>query len=526
MKMSNEEKIKGIIHDVLGVDIIEITYTAHLKYDLGASDSQLSEIVNKIEETFSIIIGFESFDMTVEDLLVVVFSEIQETDRKPGNKPRPVHYAFAHQIIPALAFNSGNNFFLELRYKKGFDYMKSTSLYSDIIDNTLPKKEGMDFLYDLWKALSNEYGYQYVDIKGLDYEIVEKSNRLMILFRFPEPETFGEAYYSLFVWCADVPVDQAAKYYTLELTKENNTIIGEWMKDGTHSSHGSYNFVLTPTQFIDAIIKDLLPHEDTSIIDEKNDQTESSQFLVDGQLQKEHIYLKIIVEIAHKLNQPASEIKKETNVQGLVKQDYIDIINAVYQIYNVDPSKYRLFIKQDVDELVKIQGEQNLDCSKLVIKICQHFERRIAGDYDNPKALYQDYRFRIDLISQSPEFSLLYNFISRTYPSFITDNAQQETIEDKDLLYKEVLALSDKHLSHNYPVDPRGLFICLVAVAMSLSRHQHDIEKATKYIESAIVLNTKWGPYIKPVTLEKILIVPAKEETKDTIVKTVLNWFK
>jgi len=179
-----------------------------------------------------------------------------------------------------------------------------------------------------------------------------------------------------------------------------------------------------------------------------------------------------------------------------------------------------------VDELVKIQGEQNLDCSKLVIKICQHFERRIAGDYDNPKALYKDYRFRIDLISQSPEFRILYNFISRTYPSFITDNAQQKTIEDKDMLYEEVIALSDKHLSHNYPVDPRGLFICLVAVAMSLSRHQHDIEKAAKYLEPAIALNTKWGPFVKPATLEKILIVPAREEAKDTIMKTVLDWFK
>ena len=524
--MSKEEKIKGIIHNVLGVDIIEITYTAHLKYDLGASDSQLLEIVNRIEDTFSIILGFESYDMTVEDLLVVVFSEMRETDRKSDNKLRPVHYAFAHQIIPALVFNSGNDLFFKLRYKNGYDYMKSSSLYLGNVDNTISKKEGMEFLYDLWEGLSNEYGCQNVEIKGLGYEIVEESNRLMILFRFPEPENFGEAYYALFVWCTNVPVNQAARYYTLELTKGNNTIIGEWMKDGTHCNHGSYNFVFTPIQFIDTVIKNQLPHEDTSVIDENNDQTESPQFLVEGQLQKEHIYLKIILEIAHKLNQPASKINKETNVQGLVKQNYIDIINAVYQIYKVDSSKYRLFIKQDVDELVRIQGEQNLDCSKLVIKICQHFERRIAGDYDNPKALYQDYRFRIDLISQSPEFKILYDLINRTYPSFITDNAQQKTIEDKDVLYKEVLALSDKHLSHNYPVNPRGLFICLVAVAMVSSRYQHDTEKAAKYLNPALALNTKWGPYVKPATLEKILIVPAKEETKDTIVNLVLNWFK
>lgn len=526
--MSKEEKILEVIHDVLGVDIIEITYTAHLKDDLGASESQLSEIVNRIEDTFSVILGFESFDMTVEDLLIVVFSEIQESERKPDNKPRPIHYAFVHQIIPALAFNSGNNLFWELRFKEGFDYMRNLSEYpeSDAGRTSAKESEGMDFLYGLWNNLSQDYGVQDVDYKGLDYEIVERSNRLMILFRFPEPEAFGEAYYSLFVWRTNVPIEEAAKYFTLELIKENNVVIGEWKKDGIHLSHKNFSRILTPTQFMDVILKDLLPLEDKSILDEKYEQSENPQFLVEGQLEKEHIYLKIIAAIAGKLNLPAVEIRQDTSVQNLERPDYVEIINTVYLQYGIDPAKYRLYIKQDVDQLVKIQKEQTMNCSTLVIKICQHFERRIAGDYDAPKTLYLDYRSKIDLISQSPEFGLLYDFISKTYPSFITDNAAQKMIENKDLLYEEILTIPDKHLSHNYPVDPRGLFICLVAVAMALSRHQHADEKAARYLNSAMTLNRKWGPYIKPAILEKLLPPIPKKESKNSLLKKALSWFK
>ncbi|MDD4922032.1 MAG: acyl carrier protein, partial [Bacteroidales bacterium] len=426
--MSKEEKIKIIIQEVLGVDIIEITNDAHLKYDLGASDSQFLEIINRIETAFSTVLGFESFDMTVEDLLIVVFSEMSETGPKSRNKPRPVHYSFVYQVLPALAFMEGINLFWDLRMKKGHDFMQSSPVVPKPDQTDRPEKQGLDYLYDLWNKVSREYGKDEINPKFLDYEIIEKTNRLMILFHFPEPEAVGEAYYSLFVWNINVPVNEAASYFTLEMSKDNKTMIGQWMEAGTHTTLRSYPFVFTPRQFLDVVLKDLLPHEDRSVIDEKNEKSSNPQFLINGELEKEHIYLKIISAIAHKLNLTESQIDQTVSMRGLVKKDYIDIISEVYQMYDIDPKKHYLFIKQDVDRLVKCISEQNINTHLIVIRICQHFENRIAGDYDHPKALYLDYRAKVDLISQSPDFRILYNFISTTYPSFITDNANQKLI--------------------------------------------------------------------------------------------------
>lgn len=512
--MSKEEKIINIIQEVLGVDAIEITYGAHLIYDLGASESQLAEIVNRIEDTFSIILGFESFEMTVEDLLIVVFSEISEESHRMSAKPRPLHHSFVYKVLPALAFNEGLNLFWDLRYKKGYDYMESSPIATEFDTRNRPIKQGLDYLHDLWHFLSKDLGNNGIEPKGLDYEILEKSNRLMIIFHFPHPEAIEEAFYSLFIWNMKAPLNDAAYYFILEKGLDNKSVIGQINEKGVHSILKTYDLIFTPKQFIDVVLKDHLPREDRSIIDEEKDQTVNPQFLVDGLVEKEHIYLKIIAAVAHKLNLPASDINRNTSVKDLVKQDYIDIINEVYQMYSIDPKKHYLFIKQDVDRLVKRQIEQKIDCRLLVFKICQHFESRIAGDYDNPKALYLDYRSIIDLISQSSEYKVLYNFISTTYPSFITDNAEQKKIEDRDLLFEDVLKIPDKFLSHNYPVDPRALFICLVSVAIAYSRYSHSVEKAARYHATAIILNTKWGPFINPVTLEKMIHEPFRKKTK------------
>jgi acyl carrier protein len=512
--MSKEEKIKHIIQEVLGVNIIEVTNSAHLIYDLGASDTQLAEIVNKIEESFSIVLGFESFDMTVEDLLIVVFSEIEEDSQRLSSKPRPLHYSFAHQVLPALAFNEGLHLFSELRYKKGQDYLQGYSGLVDQETENRPVKQGIEYLLSLWSNLSSDLKKNEIDPKGLDYEMVEKSNNLILLFHFPQPEAAGEAFYSLFAWKKDVSPKEAARYFTLELTKDNKSTIGQWTEDGQHINHGSYSLLFTPRQFLDEVLKKLLPRENTSTIDVNNDQSDNAQFLVDGLFEKEHIYLKIIDAIAHKLSMPASLINRNTSVQELVKQDFIDIITEVYQKYGIDSSKHMFFIKQDVDRLMKIKADQGLNCRVMVIRICQHFENRIAGDYDNPKDLYLDYRAKIDLISQSPDYALLYNFISQTYPSFITDNADQKKIESRSLLFQEMLSIPEMHLAHNYPIDPRGLFICLVAVAIAHAEYTFSEEKVSKYLDAATALNTKWGPFIKPVLLEKIANRVAERKVK------------
>ena len=512
--MRNEEKIKNIIKEVLGVDIIEITNGAHLVHDLGANESQLAEIVNTIENTFSIVLGFESFDMTVEDLLVVVFSEIEEDSKLLLDKPRPLHYSFAHQVLPALVFNQGINLFSDLRFKKGHDYLKDalSDVYSE--SDEMPEKQGLEYLMNLWNKTSLELRDNDVDPKGLDYEIMEKSKHMILLFHFPKPEAVGEAFYSLFLWRKDVPAVEASKYFTLELGIEHKTIIGQWTQDGEHISHGKYSLVFTPRQFVDEIMKNLLPRENTSTIDVNNDSSTNVQFLVDGLFEKEHIYLKILDAIGKKLKISGTDINQDTPIQTLVKQDYIDIISEVYQKYDIDSKSHLFFIKQDVDRLMKIKGERGLNCFMMVQKICQHFENRIAGDYDNPKELYLDYRAKIDLISQSPDFSILYNFITQTYPSFITDNADQKKIDNKSMLFKDILSIPDKYLAHNYPIDPRGIFICLVAVAIAHAEYTHSEENLTKYLDVALKLNTKWGPFIKPALLDKILIRAAERRIK------------
>ena len=512
--MSKTEIIKQIIQEVLDVDLIEITNSAHLIHDLGASEVQFAEIINRIENRFSIVLGFESFDMTIEDLLIVVFSEIQEGSKKMLAKPRPLHDSFVHQLLPGLVFNEGLNLFRDLRYKKDFDYMQGSSVVLDFEPDNLPLKKGLDYLYDLWDGLSIKLKNKEVFPKSLDYEILEKSNKLMLLFCFPEPNAVGEAFYSLFIWNINEPDNEAAKYFTLELSNDNKVLIGQWNKDGKHSIHGSYRLVFTPRQFLDEVLKKLMPREDKSVIDENKDLSVNPQFLVEGLFEKEHIYLKIITALAHKLDLPDSQINQFTPVKSIVKQDIIDVISEVYQMYGIDPKKHLFFIKQDADRYIKDKSEQNLTCSLLVIRICKHFEHRIAGDYDNPKELYLDYRAKIDLISQSSDFAILYNFISHTYPSFITDNAEQQTINNKPLLYKEILTIPDKHLAHNYPIDPRGLFICLTSVAIAHANFTLQEEKMAKYLEAAVSLNTKWGPYIKPGLLDKIACKPKEKKVK------------
>jgi hypothetical protein len=528
--MSKEEIIKNIIQAVLDVNAIEITNSAHLIHDLGASEVQLSEIANRIEQSFSIILGFESFDMTVEDLMIVVFSELSEASRNLANEPRSTHLSFAYQVLPALAFLEGINLFWDLRYKRGHDYMQGVSLESNAGKQNQPSKQGLEYLSDLWKGMSKNLGKEELEPLGLDYEVLEKTNRLIALFRFPEPEAIGEAYYSLFVWDLSQPVDAAARYFTLELAKENETQIGEWSNEAQHTVYEHYTFIFTPRQFLDVVLKSIMPHEDRNILDEKRTMSSQFQFKMEGEPRDEHIYIKIIQAVAHKLNVESRIIDRNTYVQNLGKQDMIDVISEVYRMYDIDPAMHYLFIKQDVDDLIKSRAGSKMDCRSMIYMICKHFEKRIAGDYDNPKSLYLDYRKKIDILSQSPDFRMLYTFISKTYPSFITDNADQKILDDRDLLYKEVLSIPEKQLSHNYPVNPRGLFICLTAVAMAYAKYSHSPEKVAGYYESALALNTKWGPFMSPEALDKAIHKPLRKVSQDgyfkKITHTIYEWLK
>lgn len=512
--MSKEEIIKNIIQEVLNVDLIQITNSAHLIHDLGASEFQLYEIVRTIEDRFSIVLGFESFDMTVEDLLIVAFSEMQIEKENMRLKPRPLHYAFVYQLLPGLAFNEGVNIFGDLRFKKGYDYMHDSSAIVRMDTQARSVTNGLDYLYDMWNSLSKDLKDYEIYPKGLDYEIVEKSGQLILVFRFPQPKAIGEAFYSLFILSLDESETNASRYFTFELSRDNQKNIGEWTEKGEHLVYETYQLELTPRQFLEEVFKHHMPRQNKSFLDEKTDSSVNPQFLVEGLFEKEHIYLKIISALANKLNMPVDLINKNTPVQDITKQDCIDIICDVYKMYGIDIQKHLFFIRQDVDAFMKDLLVQSMNCRSLVVKICRHFEHRIAGDYDNPKELYLDYRKKIDLISQSTEFQILYNFISQTYPSFITDNADPIKIGNKTLLYREILKIRDIHLAHNYPIDPRGLFICLTAMAITHANFTNDEEKMMKYLDAANLLNTKWGPFVKPVLMEKIANNPKNRKFK------------
>jgi len=512
--MSKEEIIKNIIQEVLDVDLIQITNSAHLIHDLGATEFQLYEIVRTIEDRFSIVLGFESFDMTVEDLLIVAFSELQIEKENLRSKPRPLHYTYVHQLLPGLAFNEGVNLFGDLRFKKGHDYMQDSSAIVRMDTQKRSVTNGLDYLYDMWNSLSKDLKDYEIYPKGLDYEIVEKSGYLILVFRFPQPKAIGEAFYSLFVLNLDQFENIASRYFTFELSRDNQKTIGEWTVKGDHLEYESYQLELTPRQFLEEVLKKRMPRQNKSLLDEKAETSVNPQFLVQGLFEKEHIYLKIIIAIANKLKMPIELINQNTPVQEMKKQDIIDIICEVYKMYGIDVQKHLFFIRQDVDAYWKDLIAQSLNCRSMLIKICQHFENRIAGDYDNPKEMYLDYRKKMDLISQSPEFLILYNFISQTYPSFITDNADPVKIGNKTLLYKEILKIRDIHLAYNYPIDPRGLFICLTAMAITHANYTNDEEKMSKYLEAAISLNTKWGPFVKPLLMDKIANKPEIKKFK------------
>jgi len=512
--MSKEEIIKNIIQEVLDVNLIQITNSAHLIYDLGASETQLYEIVRNIEDRFSIVLGFESFDMTVEDLLIVVFSEMQIDKEILNLKPRPLHYTYVHQLLPGLAFNEGVNLFGDLRFKKGIDYMQDSSAIVQMDVQNRSVTNGLEYLYDMWNSLSKDLKDYEIYPKGIDYEIIEKSGRLILLFRFPQPKAIGEAFYSLFILNLVQPEINTSRYFTFELSRDNQKTIAEWTEKGEHLEYETYQLELTPRQFLEEVLKNRMPRQNKGLLDEKSDTSVNPQFLVDGLFEKEHIYLKIISAIAHKLNVPVELINKNTPVSEIKKQDIVDIICEVYTMYGIDVQKHLFFIRQDVDAYMKDLLVHSLNCHSMVIKICQHFENRIAGDYNNPKELYLDYRKKIDLLSQSPEFQILYNFISQTYPSFITDNADPVKIGDKSLLYKEILKIRDTHLAHNYPIDPRGLFICLIAMAITHANFTNDEEKMNKYLEAANSLNTKWGPFVKPILIDRIAKKPELKKVK------------
>jgi len=512
--MSKEEIIKNIIQEVLDVDLIQITNSAHLIHDLGASEAQLYEIVRNIEDRFSIVLGFESFDMSVEELLIVAFSELQIVKESMKLKPRPLHYTYAHQLLPELAFNEGIHIFGDLRFKKGHDYMQDSSVLFRMDTQKGSVTNGLDYLYDMWNSLSKDLKDYEIYPKGLDYEIVEKSGQLILVFRFPQPKAIGEAFYSLFILSLDQPENKASRYFTFELSRDNQKTIGEWTEKGEHLEYETYQLELTPRQFLEEVLKNRMPRQNKSLLDEKAETSVNPQFLVEGLFEKEHIYLKIIIAIANKLNVPVELINKNTPVKDIKKQDIIDIICEVYKMYGIDVQKHLFFIRQDVDTYMKDLLVQSLNCRSMVIKICQHFENRIAGDYDNPKDLYLDYRKKIDLILQSTEFQILYNFISQTYPSYITDNADPLKIGNKTLLYKEILKIRDTHLAQNYPIDPRGLFICLTALAITHANYTNDEEKMNKYLEAAISLNTKWGPFVNLIMMDKIANRPESKKFK------------
>ncbi len=507
--MNFEETIKSIIQEVLDVDTEEITYNSYLIDDLGADELDIGEIIGDIENKFSIKLDLEDFNLTVHDLIESVkVSEPAETTRKLLDKPRKLHYVFVHKYLKDLIFKEGVNLFADLRIKRGYDFMPGNKMIAGQDLDGNPILDGYDYLIQLWNRLSEKLECKYIDPSQLDYEIAgDSSGNLILLFVFPEPLAAGEAFYSLFIWkhvqttgaydYHDV-VKQRAVYYTLELSFDNKVVIGQWI-DNTHINHGSYDSVLTPKQFLDEVLLKFKNNNETKTDTGKDRTVKDEDFSINskqvkyGKISKDHIYSNIILSFANKLNVPVSEINKNISIHNLQRDDFIEIICGVYEMYKIDFQKYIPYIERCVDGFF----EDKDDFGFVFLKICQHFESMIEGDINNPVQDYWDYRKILSLILQTSEFSILHHLIPTIYPSIFGENLNSELLSNKELLYNEILSIPEKFLSRNYPIEPRKLLVCLIATSIAHFNYTHSEDKAIALLKSATEINTRWGPYIE-----------------------------
>jgi acyl carrier protein len=501
--MNTEQKIKSIIQEVLDIDAEEITNDSHLINDLGADELQIADIVYNIENELSIKLNCEIFDLTVNDLIELVMVSTFKTTTKLLDKPRKLHYTFVHIFLRDLIFKEGINLFADLRIKGNRDFMPGSKMIAGLDSNDQPILDGLDYLIDFWNRLSIALKSEVINSEKLDYEIIQESDKLILLFVFPVPLAAGEAFYSCFIWDNNhlnkfttyaEAVENCASYYTLELSHGNKSVIGKWMKNGTHINLGSYESILTRRQFLDEILGKV----------SKRDSKSAPHYVKYGEIDEGHIYSKIILSFANQLQITPTKLNRNTPIHILKRNDYIKIICNVYEMYGIDVQKHISRIAHDVDSFLKNENESRYDCGFVFLKICQHFENLLIGDYLNPPQIYYDYREIIALILQSSEFSILHDLISRTYPSLIGENVNRDILNQKDLFYNKILTIPEKFLLHNYPIDPRGLFICLIATAIAHYNFTHLEDKASKLLESASEINIKWGTYVKSDILADI----------------------
>jgi len=524
--MKNEEIIKSIIQNVLEVDINEITNNAHLYSDLGADDLDLGTIAQKIDEALSVDLNFDLFDLTVEELISFANSAPSKV-----SKPRALRYLFAHKVIPKLVFSQGINLLPDLRFKNGHDYAPNSKMVAGLDPYGEPIEDGLKYLNDLWAISAEEMECINTEPEGLDYEIFEDQSLLLILFYFPEAQNIGDAFLGLFVWDGDKPsgrnyhetVQNCAYYFTFELGDYNQRVIGEWQSNGKYINHGSYESKKTINQFI-AEANDIVRNNVERVSYEKlltysNKLSESPFDLSENSdpIFKNNVYYLLILAFAEKLGISESEINKNTPIQDIVKQDYIEIISNVYKMFDIEISDNFSHIESDVESLLNKKEEDWFDCEFVVIKICQHFESVITGGLEKINETYDRYQRKMVLIEKSDYFKVLHPLSKKIHVILPWSSFNSELLERNDLMFKEILTIPQEQLEHNFPIDPRELIICFVSVAIAHKNFTHSEEKAAKYFDAAIDLNSKWGPYIEPTILMNLKNNVRVTKTDNTI---------
>jgi len=523
--MKNEEIIKSIIQNVLQVEINEITNNAHLYSDLGADELDLGTIAQKIDEALSVDLNFDLYDLTVEELISLANSAPSKV-----SKPKTLRYLFAHKVIPKLVFTQGINLLPDLRFKNGYDYTPNSKLVAGLDPYGKPIEDGLKYLQDLWEISSKEFNCKYIRPDGLDYEIFEESGVLMIFFYFPEAKIPGDAFLGLFAWDESTSsgrnyneiVDNCASYFTFELGQYNENVLGEWLINGKYVKHKSYSTAVKTNQIIEDVIN-ILQKKDKNLIDEEyaaiSGKLTSDSFELSDDTEpifKGHIYHKIISSLANKLNIPESEITKHTPIKDIKKQDYVKIIGCVFKMYGIEMSDNILYIEDNLDSMLNKKEEDWFDCEFVVIKICQIFESIITGGMDKINDLYDRYQRKVVLIEKSDYFKVLHPLSKKIHIILPWSSVDSELYERDDLMFKEILAVPQELLEHNFPIDPRELIICFVSVAIAHKNFTRLEEKARKYFEAAIDLNLKWGPYIEPTVLTALKNSVRDTKTQDT----------
>jgi acyl carrier protein len=252
--MNQEERIKSIIQEHLQLDWSEITNGAYLMNDLGADELDVRSLVETIEKELSVYLEIKSSDITVEGLI-----NLANSAKPIINEPKSMRYYFAHKYLPLLIFKEGLNMFSDLRVKDGHDYFPKSDVALKFDQYGQPIDNGLDILRQYWDDTGKSMDYIAPD--GLDYEILQYSGILMILFYFPEAQIPGEASCGLFTWDyksanrlnQEETVGHCASYFTFEISLNDKLVLGEWLQTGKHANHGFYLSDTTINQFIDEV---------------------------------------------------------------------------------------------------------------------------------------------------------------------------------------------------------------------------------------------------------------------------------